>query len=97
MTEHSMRWKGEFGPATIAVLLQTVGAIVAITYVYAQLQSTADNTKQTTEQLRHLVERQDQRTGTINDRLIKVETTLGVVVDSVAKIDTKIDALKTMR
>jgi len=83
----------QFGPAFFAVILQTIAGIVAIVFLYGQLSSTTENTKEATKQLYIATHTEEDRTNTIVERLVKVETTLGGAVDNIKELGEKIDKI----
>ncbi len=83
-----------FGPAFFAIMGQIVLGGIAVTYGYGQLVSTSDNTRKLTEQLQHIIEKQDSRTNGISDRLIAVETKVSGIADSVRNLDLKFDRMR---
>lgn len=85
------------GPAFFAVLLQTVLALIAGAYIAGQITNTAENTKATADRLTQIVDRTNQRTDGINDRLIKVETLLDGLNRAVTAIGEKIDRSSKQR
>lgn len=90
-----MQWEGKFGPASLLAMAQLATLIIGLVYGYAKLENTAANTASTTSVLREIISKQRERTDIINDRMIKVETTLGSVAVAVDRLDSKIDKITT--
>lgn len=88
------KWRGEWGPASLLALAQLAALIVGGVYAYAKLENTAANTKETAATLQAIVDRQQNRIGETNDRLIKVETIVGTMATSLMRIDQKLDTIK---
>ena len=86
-----MQWEGKFGPAAVLAIAQLAVLVVGAVYTYAKLENTAANTAATTTTLREIVGKQRERTDAINDRMIKVETTLTGVATTVERLDLKLD------
>lgn len=85
------RFDGTFGPAFLAICFQTILAIIGGAYIAGQVASTSENTKATTERLTQIIDRSNQRTDGINDRLIRVETLLDGLNRAIATVSEKID------
>lgn len=81
----------KIGPASILAVIQIALVGVGGVYTYAKLENTAENTKETTQQLRTVVQRQRERADSQNDRLINLEVTLKNISDRVTWIVSKID------
>ena len=88
-----MQWEGKFGPAALLAIVQLAVIIVGAVYTYAKLENTATNTAATTTTLREIVGKQRERTDTMNDRLIKVETVVSSVASAVDRLDLKLDKI----
>ena len=88
-----MRWTGEIGIGSILALAQLATLAAGGIWFYAKLDNTAQNTAATALELRHIVTKQEDRTGGINDRLIKVETVQTNTAEAVTRIESKVDAL----
>ena len=88
-----MQWEGKFGPAALLAIAQLLALIVGMVYGYAKLENTASNTAATTTTLREIVGKQRERTDTMNDRLIKVETVVSNVATTVERLDLKLDKI----
>lgn len=88
------RWRGEWGPASILAMAQLAALLIGGVYTYARLENTAANTKDTATTLQQIVERQQNRIGETNDRLIKVETLVGSMATALTRIDQKLDTIK---
>lgn len=89
-TAARVRWTWEVGPAAVLSTIQIGVILGGGIWFYAKLDSTAENTAQTVRELKHSAERQGDRTNTINDRVTKVETQVGSLVASVARIETAV-------
>lgn len=83
----------EVGPAFFAVLVQTVGAIVAVTMLYASLQNTVLNTERTTAHLAKIQEKQADTQEALTNRMTRVETIVDTVRSSLDRVSAKIDLL----
>lgn len=88
-----LRWTGEIGTGSILALAQLAVLLGGGIWFYAKLDSTAQNTAATAVELKHIVGKQEERTGGINDRLIKVETVQANTAEVVTRIESKVDAL----
>ena len=88
-----MQWEGKFGPAAVLAIAQLAVLVVGAVYTYAKLENTAANTAATTTTLREIVGKQRERTDTMNDRLIKVETVVSSVASAVDRLDLKLDKI----
>ena len=88
-----MHWEGKFGPAAVLAIAQLAVLVVGAVYTYAKLENTAANTAATTTTLREIVGKQRERTDTMNDRLIKVETVVSNVATAVDRLDLKLDKI----
>ena len=91
---HEPHFKMEFGPAFFAIVLQTLGGIVAATFFYASLSNTAMNTKSSADHLEIIVDRMKTQQVQTGERLVKVETNIGALAETVTRIDNKLDALR---
>jgi len=89
-----MSWRSDWGPASILAIAQLVVLVVGGVYTFASMQNTAANTKSTAETLQAIVNRQQERTADINDRLIKVETNLSTQTNTLVRMEQKLDGLK---
>ena len=90
---NGLRWTGEIGLGSVLALAQLATLAAGGIWFYAKLDNTAQNTAVTAQELRHIVQKQEDRTGGINDRLIKVETVQSNTADTVVRIESKVDAL----
>ena len=88
-----MQWEGKIGPAALLAVAQLAVLVVGAVYTYAKLENTAANTAATTTTLREIVGKQRERTDTMNDRLIKVETVVSNVATTVERLDLKLDKI----
>ena len=88
-----MQWEGKFGPSAILAIAQLAVLMAGGIYTYAKLENTAANTAATTTTLREIVGKQRERTDTMNDRLIKVETVVSSVASAVDRLDLKLDKI----
>lgn len=89
-----MSWRPDWGPASLLAIAQLIVLFVGGIYTFATLQNTATNTKITADALQAIVERQQVRTTDIGERLIKVETELSGVTNTLTRMDNKLDALR---
>ena len=94
MTMEGAKLRFEFGPAFFAIVIQTIGGIIAVTMLYASLSNTAANTKNTADRLEIIVDRVKENQNKSVERLVRVETSLSNLSDTVTRIDNKLDALK---
>ena len=90
-----MQWEGKFGPAALLAIAQLAALVVGMVYGYAKLENTATNTAATTSTLREVISKQRERTDSINDRMIKVETVVSGVASAVERLDLKLDKITT--
>lgn len=86
-----MQWEGKVGPGALLALAQLGVLGVGIVYGYAKLENTATNTAATTTTLREIIVKQRERTDSLNDRMIKVETVVTNIASSINKFDSKLD------
>ena len=90
-----MKINADIGPAFLAIVGQSVAAIVLGTLVYSELKNTTSNNVIATEKLAVRVEKQDTIQRDLGDRLIRVETTVTGVAATIANMDRKLDDLKS--
>ena len=81
------------GPAFFAVVIQMIFSVVAFSYMYGQQVNSNENTKEVTNQLRTITQRQNDRQDNMRERLIKVETIISTVESSIRLIDAKLDRI----
>lgn len=89
------KWKGEIGPSFLVLLGQTIGAVVAVTMLYSSLSNTVTNTASTADRLGVIVQRVENRNGQLDNRLVKVETSLDDLKTGVAKLGDKLDIVRS--
>lgn len=89
----SLKWRGDIGPSFLLLLGQTIGAIVAVTMIYASLSNTVNNTKETAEKLTAIVDRVTQKNNDLGNRLTAVETSVADIKNGVNKVADKLDNL----
>lgn len=85
------QWENKFGPASLLAVAQLVVLCIGGVYTYAKLEATASSTKDAADSLRIAVSRQRDRSDQINERLIKVETNLIAISDSLRAVATRLD------
>src|SRR3990167_1654395 len=70
-------------PTLLAIAIQTLAGSVAITMLYAQLSNGVENTRNTAERLSAIVERQANTQYNLSERLVRVETSIGSIRDTI--------------
>lgn len=88
----SFEWK--FGPAFIAVAIQTIGGVVAVTLLYSSLMNTAVNTEKSAERLSIIIDKIQETQTRTGERLIRVETTLTALENTIVRLDKKVDEIR---
>lgn len=85
------QWENKYGPASILAIAQLAVLIIGGVYTYAKLESTASSAKDAADSLRIAVSRQRDRSDVISERLIKVETNLATVGDTLKAIASRLN------
>lgn len=89
----NIQWRGDIGPAFLAILIQTLVLFGGGIAVYTRLSDTVDVTKNQIIELKNVTNTLKDTQFASQERVAKVETSLNFVASSLDRLDKKLDQI----
>jgi predicted lipoprotein len=83
----------QIGPAFFAIILSIAASFAQFMYTQGQQSAAVENTGKAIDKLEKVAEKQKTDQDNITGRLVKVETIVSIVQQSLSSIDDKIDRI----
>lgn len=100
----ALEWEGKVGPAAVVGVVGSLGVLVSLGIAWGSLKgdvqasaTMAHEAKLAAKEIVDASARRDQRISQQAERLGKIETSVGFIVPSLQRIETKLEALSTSK
>ena len=97
VAEKKIKWNGSIGPAFLAVILQTLVLAGGFIITYTRLSDSVDATKSQLIELKNVTAALKDTQATAQERVVKLETSLGFLSTSLDRLNVKLDTIPTVK
>ena len=91
--EKNIKWRGDIGPAFLAVIIQTMVLFGGFVVVYTRLSDGVDATKNQVIELKNVTSALKDTQADAAQRVVKLETSLSFLSTSLDRLNNKLDSM----